>query len=36
MSKLKYSLLKKTGEYYKLNVELTAGYQVGRNRRECH
>lgn len=25
-----------SGEYYKLNVELTAGYQVGRNWKECH
>lgn len=24
------------GKYYKLNVELTAGYQIGRNWKECH
>lgn len=24
------------GQYYKLNVELTAGYQIGRNWKECH
>lgn len=28
--------VKESGEFYKLNVELTAGYMVGRNWRDCH
>jgi len=28
--------VKEAGEYYKLNVELTAGYILGRNWAECH
>lgn len=28
--------VKKAGEYYNLNVELTAGYMLGRNWAECH
>lgn len=28
--------VREAGEYYKLNVELTAGYIVGRNWAECH
>lgn len=28
--------VKEAGEYYKLNVELTAGYMLGRNWRDCH
>jgi hypothetical protein len=28
--------VKQSGEYYKLNVELTAGYNLGRNWSECH
>lgn len=28
--------VKEAGEYYKLNVELTAGYILGRNWKECH
>ena len=24
------------GQYYNLDVELTAGYQIGRNWKECH
>ena len=28
--------VKEAGEYYKLNVELTAGYIIGRNWKECH
>lgn len=28
--------VKEAGEYYKLNVELTAGYMFGANWRDCH
>ena len=28
--------VKEAGDYYNLNVELTAGYQIGRNWKECH
>lgn len=28
--------VKKAGEYYKLNVELTAGYMLGSNWSTCH
>lgn len=28
--------VREAGEYYKLNVELTAGYMIGRNWSECH
>lgn len=28
--------VKEAGEYYKLNVELTAGYILGRNWKDCH
>lgn len=28
--------VKEAGEYYKLNVELTAGYMLGRNWKDCH
>lgn len=28
--------VREASEYYKLNVELTAGYQVGKNWKECH
>lgn len=28
--------VKESGEYYKLNVELTAGYMFGRNWKDCH
>ena len=28
--------VKEAGEYYKLNVELTAGYVVGKNWAMCH
>lgn len=28
--------VKEAGEYYNLNVELTAGYMLGRNWRDCH
>lgn len=28
--------VKQAGEYYNLNVELTAGYMLGRNWAECH
>lgn len=28
--------VKQSGEYYKLNVELSAGYAIGRNWAECH
>lgn len=28
--------VKKAGEYYKLNVELTAGYMLGNSWKTCH
>lgn len=28
--------VKESGEYYNLNVELTAGYMTARNWKECH
>jgi len=28
--------IKEAGKFYKLSVELTGGYQIGRSWRECH
>jgi len=36
VGKLAQEAVKEAGEYYNLNIELTAGYSVGRNWKECH
>jgi hypothetical protein len=36
VGELAQKAVKEAGEYYGLNVELTAGYAIGRNWKECH
>jgi hypothetical protein len=36
VGELAQKAVKEAGQYYNLNVELTAGYSIGRNWKECH
>jgi hypothetical protein len=36
VGELAQKAVQEAGQYYNLNVELTAGYMVGRNWKECH